>query len=393
LNDGVAHVYLKGACAPDGRDFNIADLITLNLKQFPQVKFVKIYDQNGQTQTLNGRNDSKPLCLSQVYTPPPTVTPTPTKTRVPTATPLYYKINVYFVSRYAYNTNTTPVERMGVRWSRSNVLYETVLKEFFKGPGSTERYSYGWIGIYNGFTGYSKLDVNNGVANVYLTGACISEGKDFNIADLISLNLKQFPEIQVVKIYDQNGQTQNPTGAGDSEPLCLSEVFTPPPTATRTLTPTRTPTRTPIPTSTRPPTSTPQWKLVNVYFVGRYAYDYNIPPFERAGVRWARTNNIVGTVLDEYFKGPGSTEKYSYGWIALYNGFTGYDRFEFRDDVLHLYLKGTCDRAGSTYTIADLLTYNLKQFSEIQFVKIYDENGQTQNPGGLNDSIPACLQP
>ena len=110
------------------------------------------------------------------------------------------------------------------------------------------------------------------------------------------------------------------------------------------------------------------------------------------GVRWARTNNLVGTVLDEYFKGPGSTEKYSYGWINLTNGFTGYDRFEVRDGVAHVYLKGTCDRAGATYTIADLLTRNLKQFPEIQFVKIYDENGATQNPNGLSDSIPACLQ-
>jgi hypothetical protein len=36
---------------------------------------------------------------------------------------------------------------------------------------------------------------------------------------------------------------------------------------------------------------------------------------------------------------------------------------------------------------------NLKQFPEIQFVKIYDENGMTQSPEGSNDSIPACLQP
>jgi len=237
------------------------------------------------------------------------------------------------------------------------------------------------------------LEIDNGVANVYLTGACTSEGKDFNIADLINLNLKQFPEIKAVKIYDQNGQTQNPGGAGDSEPVCLSEVFTPPPTATRTSTPTRTPTRTPIPTSTRRPTSTPQWTLVNVYFVHKYRYENNLPPFERAGVRWSRTDNILGTVLDEYFKGPGSQERYSYGWIALYNGFTGYDRFEVRDGVMHIYLEGTCDREGQTYTIADLLTTNFKQFSEIQYVKIYEENGETQNPDGLSDSTPACLQP
>jgi hypothetical protein len=105
-----------------------------------------------------------------------------------------------------------------------------------------------------------------------------------------------------------------------------------------------------------------------------------------------RTSDPISAILEEYFKGPGAQEK-SYGWMALYNGFTGYNRFELRDGVLHLYLKGTCSRAGATYTIADLLFLNLKQFPEIQFVKIYDQNGTTQNPAGQSDSIPACLQP
>ena len=97
-------------------------------------------------------------------------------------------------------------------------------------------------------------------------------------------------------------------------------------------------------------------------------------------------------VLDEYFKGPGSTERFSFGWIALYNGFTGYNRLEIRDGVAHVFLEGTCTQDGRDFTIADLLLLNLKQFPEIQFVKIYDENGTTQNPAGTSDSIPACLQ-
>jgi len=130
-----------------------------------------------------------------------------------------------------------------------------------------------------------------------------------------------------------------------------------------------------------------------VYFVSNYRYTNNLPPFERTGVRWVHTNNVIPAMLDEYFKGPGATEKYSYGWIALYNGFTGYSKFELINGVAHLYLKGTCDRASATYTIANLLTLNLKQIPDVKFVKIYDENGTTQNPGGLSDSIPACLQP
>jgi len=326
-------------------------------------------------------------------TPTITRTPTPTRTRPPTATPLYKLINVYFVNRARYNANTPPFEVTGKRWARSNLLPQSALNEYFKGPGSTERFSFGWIALYNGFTGYSRFELRDGVAHVFLTGTCAPEGRDFNIADLINLNLKQFPEIRFVKIYDQNGQTQNPTGLSDSVPLCLSEFFTPSPTITPTFTPTRTPTRTPTPTPTRRPTATPQFVKVHVYFVSKARYNANTPPFEVAGVRWARTNNVIGTVLDEYFKGPGSTERFSFGWIALYNGFTGYDRLEIRDGVAHVFLTGTCTSDGRDFNIADLIMLNLKQFPEIRFVKIYDENGTTQDPNGLSDSIPVCLQP
>ncbi len=132
---------------------------------------------------------------------------------------------------------------------------------------------------------------------------------------------------------------------------------------------------------------------INLYFVSKYRYNNNLPPFERTGVRWVRSNNVYPALLDAYFKGPGATERYQYGWINLTNGFTGYDRFELINGVAHIYLKGTCDRAGATYTIANLLTYNFKQFPAVQFVKIYDENGSTQSPIGFVDSFPACLQP
>ena len=64
IRDGVALVFLEGTCMPDGRDFNIADLITLNLKQFDDIQFVKIYDENGSTQNPDGLSDSVPACLA-----------------------------------------------------------------------------------------------------------------------------------------------------------------------------------------------------------------------------------------------------------------------------------------------------------------------------------------
>ena len=133
--------------------------------------------------------------------------------------------------------------------------------------------------------------------------------------------------------------------------------------------------------------------MIQVYFVNKFRYENNLPPFEVAGKRWARSNMLPQSALNEYFKGPGATERFSYGWIALYNGFTGYSRLEIRQGVAHVYLVGACAPDERAFNIADLITLNLKQFPEIQFVKIYDENGNTQTPDGLSDSIPACLQP
>lgn len=177
-----------------------------------------------------------------------------------------------------------------------------------------------------------------------------------------------------------------------------THTFTVTPSRTRTPTPTRTSTRTPTatrtptPTRTRVPTATPQFTLINLYMVNKFRYENNLPPFVVTGNRWARSNMLPQTVLDEYFKGPGSTERFQFGWIALYNGFTGYSRLEIRDGVAHVYLTGTCTPDAQDFNIADLILLNLKQFPEIRFVKIYDENGSTQNPDGLSDSIPACLQ-
>ncbi|HVF25959.1 MAG TPA: peptidoglycan DD-metalloendopeptidase family protein [Anaerolineales bacterium] len=170
-------------------------------------------------------------------------------------------------------------------------------------------------------------------------------------------------------------------------------TFTPTPSRTRTPTPTRTATRTITPTHTRRPTATREYQLIDLYLVNRVRYEANLPPFVVTGDRWARTNALPQTALDEYFKGPGATERFSFGWIALYNGFTGYSMLEIRDGVAHVLLEGTCTPDGREFNIADLIILNLKQFPEIRFVKIYDENGTTQNPDGLSDSIPACLAP
>jgi murein DD-endopeptidase MepM/ murein hydrolase activator NlpD len=338
-------------------------------------------------------------------TPTASRTPTPSRTPPPTATPLYTLIKVYFADRFKLAANTPPFQVNGVRWETSSPnLPLAALTEYFKGPGSTEKL-YGYVAIYNGFTGVDHFDVTGGVAHVYLKGACMPNGKDFTIADLITFNLKQFSSVQSVKIYDQFGQTQNPDGLGDSEPFCLSPSFVPSPTSTvsptitnipppsRTPTKTATPTRTPPWTSTPRPSATPQYTLVNVYFVDNKLYEGHVVNPEMIGKRWVLSNNLPGNVLNEYFKGPGYTEKYTYGWIAVYDGFTGYSKLDVTDGIARVYLTGTCAPVHPWYTIADALKTNLKQFLAVQFVKVYDQNGTTKDPDGRSDSAPICLQP
>jgi murein DD-endopeptidase MepM/ murein hydrolase activator NlpD len=404
ITNGVAKVYLNGSCQASASNFTIANLSNDNLKQFPQIQFVKLYDSLGQTQTPDGSSDSQPSCLSSSFTPSPTVTglpsgtptpsstPPPTSTRLPGPIPPYTKISLFFVNTVRLEAGTPPYEVAGYRWERSiDNLRQDVLNEYFTGPGYTEKYIYRWAAIYSGFTGFSRLDVAGGIAKVYLKGTCSTVGETYTIAQPLTLNLKQFSDIQFVKIYDQNGTTEQPDGMTDSIPTCLDLALTPTPTSTGG--PTLTPTPTFSPTITPRPGSTPVWILVNVYFVDPRRLAANTPPFEVAGKRWAMTDKIPGTILDAYFSGPGLTEKNTYGWVAIYNGATGYSKLDITGGVARVYLTGACDKGGSPYTIANVLTVNLKQLGSIQFVKIYDANGTTQNPDGQSDSIPACLAP
>lgn len=170
----------------------------------------------------------------------------------------------------------------------------------------------------------------------------------------------------------------------------LESSATPTPVPLTSQSPTSTVTETITPTPL--PTLTPEYVLVNVYFVDQYRLDRNLKPVERAGIRWAKSDRLARTVLDEYFRGPGNTERSQFGWIAIYNGFTGYRKLEIIDGVASLYLKGACEPGGA-YTIADALKINLKQFDEIRYLKIYDQNGDTRFPEGMSDSIPVCLEP
>ena len=61
--DGVARVWLTGRLSSGGSTFTVASEIMPTLKQFPSVRWVKIYDRNGRTERPFGHSDSIPFSL------------------------------------------------------------------------------------------------------------------------------------------------------------------------------------------------------------------------------------------------------------------------------------------------------------------------------------------
>ena len=164
---------------------------------------------------------------STLTSPPPVVVPTETPTLIPTNTPTATSssssldVRVFFFNQSRFNSGAPPYE-IGV-WRPifgfAN-LPQAVLTEYFKGPTPAEA-AQGLSAVYSGVTGFSKLEIQNGVARVYLTGQCNSQGAIYTIAQPLMVNLLQFGEIQYVKIYDQNGSTEIPDGPSNSIPGCL----------------------------------------------------------------------------------------------------------------------------------------------------------------------------
>ncbi len=145
---------------------------------------------------------------------PPTATPG-------TPPPGLVEVSVYFTDSGKYATGTPPFEVAVTRPAAAGAdLPRAVLDEFFKGP-SAEESARGLEAITSGFTGYSSLEVQGGIARVHLTGPCTSNGATYTIAQLLIRNLTQFDEIKCVKIYDADGGTMQPEGESHSIPGCL----------------------------------------------------------------------------------------------------------------------------------------------------------------------------
>lgn len=149
---------------------------------------------------------------------------------------------------------------------------------------------------------------------------------------------------------------------------------------------------TPVPSPTVT-SAEPELVQITVYFTDSNRYAAGIPPFETAVFRFVPvTSNLPEAVLTESFKGP-SEEERAYGLEAITSGFTGFSSLQIQDGIARVYLTGPCASHGATYTIAQPTLKNLLQFEGINYVKIYDADGVTNQPQGWSNSIPPCLEP
>ena len=138
------------------------------------------------------------------------------------------QIKVFFANKTRLVLDEPPYEVSRNRFVLSNSnLPQAVLALYFHGPDLNEQKYFGDMSIYDGFRGYSKFELSDGLAHVYLTGSCKHMQFPISIAQMLYTNLKQFPEIKAVKIYDENGQTEYPDSEGDSAPTCLNPLRIP----------------------------------------------------------------------------------------------------------------------------------------------------------------------
>jgi hypothetical protein len=63
IRDGVARVRMTGGCSSHGSTVTLAGEVVPTLKQFPAVRWVKIYSPAGHTEHPHGHTDSIPGCL------------------------------------------------------------------------------------------------------------------------------------------------------------------------------------------------------------------------------------------------------------------------------------------------------------------------------------------
>jgi hypothetical protein len=110
-------------------------------------------------------------------------------------------------------------------------------------------------------------------------------------------------------------------------------------------------------------------------------------------VRPIATGSPAHGLMDRLFAGPTAGERAG-GLRFVKSGATSYKNLTVSSGaVARVQLVGGCNSGGATVTIANEIMPTLRQLGNVDFVKILDTAGHTEQPTGASDSIPVCLEP
>jgi hypothetical protein len=129
-----------------------------------------------------------------------------------------------------------------------------------------------------------------------------------------------------------------------------------------------------------------------VYFFDGQRFQDNEEPFFVPRLRPVRRLTPGVGVLDRLFAGVLPSE-HADDLSLLLSGATGFTGLTIADGIAQVQLTGGCSSGGSTVTIAGEIIPTLRQFDSVDWVKVYDPDGNTEDPTGASDSIPECLEP
>ena len=129
-----------------------------------------------------------------------------------------------------------------------------------------------------------------------------------------------------------------------------------------------------------------------VFFFNRDNFVDNVDPFFSSVLRPVRPSSPATGVMDRLFAGPLASEKAD-GLRLLRSHARGFADLVIADGVARVRLTGGCNSDGSTVSVAGEIMPTLRQFANVDQVKIFDPSGSTESPTGHTDSIPACLEP
>lgn len=129
-----------------------------------------------------------------------------------------------------------------------------------------------------------------------------------------------------------------------------------------------------------------------VWFLDQDRFVDNQEPFFVPRSRPVRPGTPATDLMDRLFAGPLPAEQRQ-GLRLLRSRARGFADLAVSDGVARVRLTGGCSSGGSTITIAGSIMPTLRRLPTVDWVKILDPAGHTEQPTGASDSIPTCLEP